>query len=54
MRREKENFARFLPRVRHELGLAILWVEPDMQMVAVCTENPIRIDEALESPKLTQ
>jgi branched-chain amino acid transport system ATP-binding protein len=34
MREEKENFARYLLRMRHELGLAILWVEHDMQMVA--------------------
>jgi len=34
MREEKENFARFLLRMRHELGLMILWVEHDMQMVA--------------------
>jgi branched-chain amino acid transport system ATP-binding protein len=34
MREEKENFARFLLRMRHELGLIILWVEHDMQMVS--------------------
>jgi branched-chain amino acid transport system ATP-binding protein len=34
MREEKENFARFLLRMRHELGLTILWVEHDMQMVS--------------------
>jgi branched-chain amino acid transport system ATP-binding protein len=34
MREEKENFARFLLRMRHELKLTILWVEHDMQMVA--------------------
>jgi branched-chain amino acid transport system ATP-binding protein len=34
MREEKENFARYLLRIRHELGLTILWVEHDMQMVA--------------------
>lgn len=33
MREEKENFARFLLRMRHELNMAILWVEHDMQMV---------------------
>jgi branched-chain amino acid transport system ATP-binding protein len=33
MREEKENFARFLLRIRHELALTILWVEHDMQMV---------------------
>jgi branched-chain amino acid transport system ATP-binding protein len=34
MREEKENFARFLLRMRHELGLIIVWVEHDMQMVS--------------------
>jgi branched-chain amino acid transport system ATP-binding protein len=34
MREEKENFARYLLRIRHELGLTVLWVEHDMQMVA--------------------
>ncbi len=33
MREEKENFARFLLRIQHELKLTILWVEHDMQMV---------------------
>lgn len=32
-REEKENFARFLMRIRHELKLTMLWVEHDMQMV---------------------
>jgi branched-chain amino acid transport system ATP-binding protein len=34
MREERENFARFLLRIRHELRLSVLWVEHDMQMVA--------------------
>jgi branched-chain amino acid transport system ATP-binding protein len=33
MREEKENFARFLLRIRHELKPTMLWVEHDMQMV---------------------
>ena len=33
MREEKENFARFLLRMRHELKVTMLWVEHDMQMV---------------------
>ena len=33
MREEKENFARYLLRIRHELRLSVLWVEHDMQMV---------------------
>jgi branched-chain amino acid transport system ATP-binding protein len=33
MREEKENFSRFLLRIRHDLGLTIIWIEHDMQMV---------------------
>ena len=34
MREERENFARFLLRIRHEMHVRTLWVEHDMQMVA--------------------
>ena len=34
MREEKENFARYLLRIRHEMNVTTLWVEHDMQMVA--------------------
>ena len=33
MREERENLARFLLRIRHELRITILWVEHDMQLV---------------------
>ena len=33
-RDEREDLARHLMRIRHELGIAMLWVEHDMQMVA--------------------
>jgi branched-chain amino acid transport system ATP-binding protein len=33
MREEKENFARYLLRIRHEMNVTTLWVEHDMQMV---------------------
>ncbi len=33
-REEKEDLARFLLRIRHELGMAMLWVEHDMELVA--------------------
>jgi branched-chain amino acid transport system ATP-binding protein len=32
-RDEKEHFARFLLRIKHELGLTVLWVEHDLEMV---------------------
>jgi len=33
-RDEREDLARFLLRIKHELGLAMIWIEHDMQMVA--------------------
>ncbi|MEZ5650707.1 MAG: ABC transporter ATP-binding protein [Burkholderiaceae bacterium] len=33
-REEKEDLARFILRIRHELRIPMLWVEHDMQMVA--------------------
>ncbi len=33
-REEKEDLARFILRIKHEMGLTMLWVEHDMQMVA--------------------
>jgi branched-chain amino acid transport system ATP-binding protein len=33
-RDEREDLARHILRIRHELGIAMLWVEHDMQMVA--------------------
>jgi branched-chain amino acid transport system ATP-binding protein len=33
-REEREDLARHILRIRHELGIAMLWVEHDMQMVA--------------------
>ncbi|RMH48993.1 MAG: ABC transporter ATP-binding protein [Alphaproteobacteria bacterium] len=33
-RDEREDLARFLLRIRHELGVPMIWIEHDMQMVA--------------------
>jgi branched-chain amino acid transport system ATP-binding protein len=33
-REEREDLARYLLRIRHELGKTMIWVEHDMQMVA--------------------
>jgi branched-chain amino acid transport system ATP-binding protein len=33
-REEREDLARYILRIRHELGIAMVWVEHDMQMVA--------------------
>ena len=33
-RDEREDLARFILRVKHEIGLAVLWIEHDMQMIS--------------------
>ena len=33
-REEREDLARYILRIKHELGVAMIWVEHDMQMVA--------------------
>lgn len=33
-RDEREDLARYILRIKHELGIAMIWVEHDMQMVA--------------------
>src|SRR5215475_2041761 len=33
-RDEREDLARFILRIKHELGLSMVWIEHDMQMVA--------------------
>ncbi len=32
-RQEKEDIARFILRIKHEIGMTIIWVEHDMQLV---------------------
>jgi branched-chain amino acid transport system ATP-binding protein len=45
MREEKENLARFLLRIRHELKLGMLWVEHDMQMVTDLSDRIIVLNQ---------
>lgn len=33
-REERENLARFILRIKHELKMTIVWIEHDMQMIA--------------------
>jgi branched-chain amino acid transport system ATP-binding protein len=33
-REEREDLARFILRLKHELGLTMIWIEHDMQMIA--------------------
>src|SRR5439155_1521539 len=41
IREERENLARFLLRVRYEMGPTIIWVEHDMQMVSDLADRVI-------------
>jgi branched-chain amino acid transport system ATP-binding protein len=45
MREEKESFARFLLRIRHELKLSMLWVEHDMQMVTDLADRIVVLNQ---------
>lgn len=43
-REEKENLARFLLRIRHELGTTMLWIEHDMELVGDLAETVVVLD----------
>ena len=43
-REEKENLARFLLRIKHELGTAMLWVEHDMELVGDLADHVTVLD----------
>jgi branched-chain amino acid transport system ATP-binding protein len=43
-RQEKEDLARFVLRIKQELGLAMLWVEHDMELVADLADRVTVID----------
>lgn len=43
-RQEKEDFARFLLRMRYDRGLPILWIEHDMQMVMDLADKAVVLD----------
>jgi len=43
-REEKEDFARFLLRIKHELGTTVLWVEHDLEMVADLADRVTVLD----------
>ena len=44
MREERENLARFLLRMRHELRITMLWVEHDMQLVTDLADRIVVLD----------
>jgi branched-chain amino acid transport system ATP-binding protein len=33
-REEREDLARFILRIKHELNMTMIWIEHDMQMIA--------------------
>jgi branched-chain amino acid transport system ATP-binding protein len=43
-REEKENLARFLLRIKHELGTTMLWIEHDMELVGDLAERVVVLD----------
>ncbi len=43
-REEKEDVARFILRIKHELGVTMVWVEHDMQMVADLADRIVVLD----------
>ena len=43
-REEKENLARFLLRIKHELGMTMLWVEHDMELVGDLADTVTVLD----------
>lgn len=43
-RQEKEDLARFLLRIKHELGLTLLWVEHDLELVADLADSITVLD----------
>ncbi|MHB1090852.1 MAG: ABC transporter ATP-binding protein [Ilumatobacteraceae bacterium] len=47
-REEKEDFARFLLRLRFDMKIPILWVEHDMQMVTDLADRIIALDYGLK------
>jgi branched-chain amino acid transport system ATP-binding protein len=64
-REEREDLARHILRIKHELGIAMVWVEHDMQMVADLADriyvlnygSPIaegRPDEVLRDPRVVE
>ena len=41
-RDEREDLARYILRIKHELGIPMIWVEHDMQMVADLADRILR------------
>jgi branched-chain amino acid transport system ATP-binding protein len=46
-REEREDLARHILRIKHELAIAIVWVEHDMQMVADLADRILVLDHGV-------
>ena len=40
-RQEKEDLARFILRIKYEIGIAMIWVEHDMQLVGDLADRAV-------------
>jgi len=43
-RQEKEDLARFILRIKHEIGITMIWVEHDMQLVGDLADEIVVLD----------
>ena len=43
-RQEKENLARFILRIKYEIGITMIWVEHDMQLVGDLAEKIVALN----------
>jgi branched-chain amino acid transport system ATP-binding protein len=43
-RDEREDLARFILRIKHQLGIPMIWIEHDMQMVADLADRIFVLD----------
>jgi branched-chain amino acid transport system ATP-binding protein len=46
-REEREDLARYILRIKHDLGIAMIWVEHDMQMVADLADRIFVLDHGV-------
>ena len=64
-RQEKEDLARFILRIKYEIGITMIWVEHDMQLVGDLADRIVvlnfgtkiaegRWDEVVEDPQVIQ
>jgi len=64
-RQEKEDLARFILRVKYEIGITMIWVEHDMQLVGDLADRIVVLnfgtkiaegetDEVLKNPKVIE